>query len=80
LALFVFNKDQALTLRVVGLVLSIAALALLGWEFYSTTLEMATISRVTWIVYGKQPGPFIWLAFSLGFLCGHLFWQQRGNE
>lgn len=22
----------------------------------------------------KQPGPFIWLAFTLGFLSGHLFW------
>lgn len=32
------------------------------------------ITAVVRAAVKAQPGPFIWLAFSLGFLSGHLFW------
>ena len=32
-----------------------------------------TISERTWEIIPAQP----WLAFLIGFVCGHLFWQRR---
>lgn len=38
---------------------------------------MNHITAVVQVAYYKEPGVFVWLAFSGGFLCGHLFWGKR---
>lgn len=47
----------------------------------AVTLADATpLNHITAVVrqaFYAQPGVFVWLAFSIGFLCGHLFWGGR---
>jgi hypothetical protein len=48
---------------------------LLGYEGYSLSNSIPgdTLSEAVWNVKGSL------LPFASGFLCGHFFWQQRGN-
>lgn len=57
--------------------------SLLGVAVWWAYIEVKTLrdsipdNHITAVVRAavkKQPGPFILLAFDLGFLCGHLFW------
>lgn len=60
------------------LVTSTLALAATWAVLEIKTLKDSTpnnhITAVVRAAVKAQPGPFIWLAFSVGFLCGHLFW------
>lgn len=76
---------QRRTVRVLGALLGallLLSLGALGWEFYSLTLhDEATISETIWVLWVNQPGPIALclatVAFWVGVLCGHFFWQSR---
>ena len=57
----------------------LSVLGLLTLE--AVTLADATpLNHITAVVrqaFHAQPGVFVWLAFSVGFLCGHLFWGGK---
>jgi hypothetical protein len=57
----------------------LSAAFLLGLEF--VTIGDSTpwnhITAVVRMAYAKEPGVFMWLAFSAGWLGGHLFWSGR---
>ena len=51
-------------------------LALEGW----TLADQTAANHITAIVrqaFDKEPGVFMWLSFSAGWLGGHLFWSGR---
>jgi len=81
------TRGQRRTLRVLAIwvvVQLVAALCLLGWEFYSVTLnDQATISETVWLLWQAQPGAVMALALvvlpGLGYLAGHFFWQRKGR-
>lgn len=63
---------------------------LIGWFAVSVVfllaLEALTLAdsvasnHITAVVrqaFAAEPGVFVWLAFSLGYLCGHFFWSGR---
>ena len=45
-----------------------------------TVADSTPMNHITAVVRGafaKEPGVFMWLAFSAGWLGGHLFWSKR---
>ncbi len=63
---------------------------LIGWFVVSVVFLLAVeaftladaipsnhITAVVRAAFASEPGVFMWLAFSLGYLAGHLFWSGR---
>ena len=51
-------------------------LAVEGWTLADQT-QANHITAVVRQAFDKEPGVFMWLAFSAGWLGGHLFWGGR---
>lgn len=51
-------------------------LALEAWTLADGTAANH-ITAVVRAAFAKEPGVFMWLAFSAGWLGGHLFWSGR---
>lgn len=61
----------------IGLVVIVAALLALEGYALSNKRERDTISEITWRLVLRKP----FIAFLIGFLCGHLFWfSERCSE
>ena len=59
------------------LCLSIVYLLVLEGITISDSTPMNHITAVVRVAFAKEPGVFMWLAFSAGWLGGHLFWGKR---
>lgn len=45
-----------------------------------TLADSTPVNHLTAVMraaFAKEPGVFVWLAFSLGYLGGHIFWSGR---
>ncbi len=73
-----------ITRRSTGLLLlswlGVSVLGLLLLEAWTLADSVAAnhISAVVRVWFYAQPGVFVWLAFSLGYLAGHFFWSDKG--
>lgn len=59
--------------------LAVSILYLLGLEAWTLadSVPLNHITAVTRAAFASEPGVFVWLAFSVGYLCGHLFWSGQ---
>ena len=62
---------------VVWFVVSVAGLLALEGVTLGDSVESNHITAVVRAAFAKEPGVFMWLAFSAGWLGGHLFWSGR---
>ena len=74
------KKTVKVLLLAIALLFAVSA-GLLGWEFYSLTLnDSATISETFWVIWAHQPGPIALVLMVGSFVCGALFghfaWQS----
>jgi hypothetical protein len=56
-----------------------SAAFLLALEFFTlgNSVDSDHITAVVRQAFAREPGVFMWLAFSAGWLGGHLFWSGR---
>lgn len=64
-------------LLVSWLCFSVVYLLVLEGITVADSTPMNHITAVVRAAFVKEPGVFVWLAFSAGFLSGHLFWGKR---
>jgi hypothetical protein len=64
-------------LLVSWLFLSVAYLLVIEGITVADSTPMNHITAVVRGAFAKEPGVFVWLFFSLGFLSGHFFWSKR---
>jgi hypothetical protein len=69
------RKTGLLLLSWLGL--SVAYLLVIEGITVADSMPMNHITAVMRQAFAKEPGVFMWLAFSAGWLGGHLFWSKR---
>ena len=59
--------------------LVVSIVYLLGVEAFTLADTVASnhVTAVVRMAFAKEPGVFVWLAFSAGYLAGHLLWSGR---
>ena len=57
----------------------VSALFLLALEAFTLadSIPANHITATVRVAFAAEPGVFVWLAFSAGWLGGHLFWSGR---
>ena len=71
------TKRRASAILLAIVLLSAVSLLLLEGLTVADSIPSNHITSIVRSAFEEEPGVFIWLVFTLGYLSGHFFWYKR---